>query len=115
MTEGGSLIQSARSPDNPNSPYNLPPLLEASFIITRAVIVLTTILVIAISFLTRAFWWDIFIRGLTTAVVLGIIGWAFNWFLGKYFIQAAIAQLIEQAEKESSSNTDSVSTTNVQL
>ncbi len=100
MTEGGSLIQSARSPEKPNNPYMLPPLIEAVFLLTRGLIVLVTVLVMVISYIVHATWLDIFIRGLTTGVVLGILGWIFNWFVGSYFIQAAVDELKEKAEQD---------------
>jgi hypothetical protein len=110
MTEGGSLIQSARSPEKPNNPYMLPPLIEAAFLLTRGMIVLVTVLVMVISYVVQATWFDIFIRGLTTGVVMGILGWIFNWFLGSFFIQAAVDELKEKAAQDLETDLDSDNT-----
>jgi uncharacterized membrane protein (DUF485 family) len=110
MTESGSLIQSARSPERPNHPYMLPPLIEAAFLLTRGVIVVVTILVMVISYIVHATWLDIFIRGITTGVVLGILGWVLNWFLGSFFIQAAVDELKEKAAQDSETELNSENT-----
>lgn len=107
MTDGGSLIQSARSPEKPNNPYILPPLLEAAFMLTRALIVLVTVLVMVISFIAQATWLDIFVRGLTTGVVLGVLGWILNWFLGTFYIQAAVDELKDKAAEDLESDLES--------
>jgi len=93
-----SIIPGEFVPEFKNN--KVPPLLDISLNVTRLVIVLTTVAVMLYSILAKVSIVDLITRVAVTIIVMGGIGWLFNWMLSKFLIEATLAELKEKAEEE---------------
>ncbi|MCE1253000.1 MAG: hypothetical protein LWX83_05560 [Anaerolineae bacterium] len=75
-------------------------LQAVAFTVTRLLIILVTLVVIILALLAKVAWWIIILRAGVTILLLGFLSFAFNWFLGKYLIEAKLAELKEKKEIE---------------
>jgi hypothetical protein len=75
-------------------------LQEISFFITKVIIILVSSLTAIISIVVKANWVDVIIRTSLAIFVLGLLGWLFNWLLGKYLVEAKYKEMKEMMESE---------------
>ncbi|MBI9044036.1 MAG: hypothetical protein JEZ06_06100 [Anaerolineaceae bacterium] len=82
----------------PKGDEKIPLLLEFSMTLTKIVVILVSVLVAGLSIVAKATWIAVISRTGLALLVLGILGWIFNWFLGKYFIEASFDELKEKQD-----------------
>ena len=75
-------------------------LQEIAFTATRLLVLLVALIVITLSLIAKVAWWIIILRAGVSILLLGFLGYVFNWFLGKYLIDAKLAELKEKKEAE---------------
>jgi hypothetical protein len=78
----------------------IPISLEFFMTLTRILILAAAIFVAAASIVVKVTWLDVLIRTGVTIFVLGLCGFILNWFIGKHFIEATLAELKELQNQE---------------
>lgn len=78
----------------------VPWLQEVVLSVTKLLILVVTVAVIALSINARVGLWLIFVRASVTILLMGFLGFLVNWFLGKYLVEAKVNELREKIEAE---------------
>ena len=78
----------------------IPWLQEVSLTWTKILILVVALVVITLSLVAKVAWWVIILRAGVSILVLGILGYLFNWILGKYLVEAKLAELKDKLAEE---------------
>ena len=78
----------------------IPWLHEVSLTWTKILILVVALVVITLSLVAKVAWWVIILRAGVSILVLGILGYLFNWILGKYLVEAKLAELKDKLAEE---------------
>jgi hypothetical protein len=78
----------------------IPWLQEVFLTATKILVLVVAVAVIAFSIVAKVAWWVIILRAGVSILVLGFLGYLFNWFLGKFLVDAKLAELREKNAAE---------------
>lgn len=81
-------------------------LQEVGFTTTKILILLVALAVITLSLVAKVDWWIIILRAGVSILILGFLGYLFNWFLGKYLVEAKLVELKEKLEVEEAAESE---------
>jgi len=74
----------------------IPWLQEIFFTGTKIFILVLTLIVITLSIVAKVTWWVIILRAGVTILVIGFLAYLLNWILGRYLVDAKLAELKEK-------------------
>ena len=81
-------------------PAEIHPLQDISLNIVRLFLAITGVGVALVSILTRATLLDIVLRTAGALILVGLLGWALNFILGKFLVDATFREMSEISEQE---------------
>lgn len=84
-------------------------LQEVGFTVTKILVLVVTLLVITLSIVAKVEWWIIILRAGVCVLLLGFLGYLLNWLLGKYLVEAKLAELKEKKEIEDAEEAERLS------
>lgn len=79
----------------------IPLMSEISLTVVKLIVTVVAVLTAIFSIMAKATLLDVLFRTCVAIIVFGVLGWLFNWFLGKFLVEAKLAEMIEEKEKES--------------
>jgi len=78
----------------------IPWLQEVTLTGTKILVLVVTLAVITLSIVAKVSWWVIILRAGVSILVLGFLGYLFNWIFGKYLVDAKLVELREKRAAE---------------
>ena len=88
-----------------NKEIKLPLLIEAIFTLSKLTVILSSLIVMVITFINGNPYWVVMIRGGITALSLGLIVWFISWMVAKGVIFSARSMVKESQDSKYSGRT----------
>ena len=85
-------------------PAEIHPLQDISLNLVRLLLAITGVGVALVSILARATLLDIVFRTAGAMILVGILGWALNFFLGKFLVDATVREMCEKFVQDENKN-----------
>ena len=83
-----------------NQEIKLPLLIETIFTLSKLTVILTSIIVMVITFVNGNPYWVVMLRGGITVLILGLTVWFISWFVAKGVIFSARSMVKESQESK---------------